>query len=60
MLYEVITNRKTVAKSSPTTQTRKIVYKVLPGDNFWSISQKFNVDTQQILDWNRLSSYNFV
>jgi len=46
---------KTTAKSSPTTQTRKIVYKVLPGDNFWSISQKFNVDTQQILDWNRLS-----
>ena len=48
-------NSKTIAKASTTAQTKKIVYKVLPGDNFWSISQKFNIDTQQILDWNRLS-----
>jgi len=49
---------KSTAKSASTGQTKKIVYKVLPGDNFWSISRKFNIATQQILDWNRLSKHS--
>lgn len=43
------------AKADKNPPTRKIVYQVRPGDNFWTISQKFDIDTQQILDWNRLS-----
>ena len=42
-------------KTDKTSPTRKIVYEVRPGDNVWTISQKFDIDTQQILDWNRLS-----
>jgi membrane-bound lytic murein transglycosylase D len=45
-----------VATGQPTSaQTKKIVYQVRPGDNLWSISRQFDVATQQILDWNRLS-----
>ncbi len=43
------------AKSGTPSPTKKIVYEVRPGDNVWTISQKFDIDTQQILDWNRLS-----
>jgi membrane-bound lytic murein transglycosylase D len=48
---------KTRATAKPTAadQSKKITYEVRPGDNLWSISQKFNIDTQQIIDWNRLT-----
>ena len=42
-------------RTAKAAQTRKIVYEVRPGDNIWTISQKFDVETQQICDWNRLS-----
>jgi membrane-bound lytic murein transglycosylase D len=43
------------AKSTEPVQSKKIIYEVRPGDNFWTICQKFDIDTQQLLDWNRLS-----
>ena len=35
--------------------TRKLVYKVMPGDTLWGISRQFDVDTEQIMRWNELS-----
>ncbi|BCR04493.1 hypothetical protein DESUT3_15620 [Desulfuromonas versatilis] len=33
---------------------RKIVYKVRPGDNLWSISRKYSLATREIMSWNNL------
>ncbi len=35
--------------------TRKLVYKVVPGDTLWGIGRQFDVATEQILRWNDLS-----
>lgn len=34
---------------------RKLIYKVQPGDTLWGISRQFDVDTEQIRNWNDLS-----
>lgn len=36
------------------TDRRKIVYLVRAGDSLWTIGRQFDVDTQQIRDWNKL------
>ncbi|NLC71150.1 MAG: LysM peptidoglycan-binding domain-containing protein [Desulfuromonadaceae bacterium] len=33
---------------------RKVVYQVRSGDTFWDVSRRFNVATQDILEWNDL------
>ena len=45
-----------VAKKQPAGPTRKVVYKVLPGDTLWGIGRQFDVATEQIRRWNELSS----
>jgi membrane-bound lytic murein transglycosylase D len=44
---------KSVAKTSQTDH-QKIVYMVRAGDSLWTIGRQFDVDTQQIRDWNNL------
>lgn len=39
-------------KSGP---TRKLVYKVAPGDTLWGIGRRFDVATDEIRRWNELS-----
>jgi peptidoglycan lytic transglycosylase D len=41
------------AKSAP---SRKVVYKVRPGDTLWGIGRQFDVAASQIQDWNNLSA----
>jgi len=45
---------RTTAKKKPTV-TRKMVYKVLPGDTLWGIGRQFDVATEEIRRWNDLS-----
>jgi membrane-bound lytic murein transglycosylase D len=33
---------------------KKVVYKVRAGDSLWTIGRQFDVDAQQIRDWNKL------
>ncbi|NOQ41384.1 MAG: LysM peptidoglycan-binding domain-containing protein [Desulfuromusa sp.] len=35
--------------------SRKLIYKVVPGDTLWDISRQFDVATDQIRRWNKLS-----
>jgi len=35
--------------------SRKLIYKVQPGDTLWGISRQFDVETDQIRSWNDLS-----
>lgn len=59
----VASTDKTPAGSTPKATTKqvsaasanKITYEVRTGDNLWTISRQFDVDVQQILDWNRLA-----
>lgn len=44
---------KPAAKSAQ-TELRKIVYQVRSGDSLWTIGRQFDVDTQQIRNWNKL------
>ena len=45
-----------LATSSRTTgTTRKMIYKVAPGDTLWGIGRQFNVATEDIRQWNELS-----
>ena len=37
-----------------TADLKKVVYKVRVGDSLWTIGRQFDVDTQQIRDWNKL------
>ncbi len=46
---------KAVSARVAATDTRKVVYQVRTGDTLWEISRQFDVATQQILDWNKLS-----
>jgi membrane-bound lytic murein transglycosylase D len=45
-----------LAKAKPkAVPTRKMVYRVLPGDTLWGIGRQFDVDTEEIRRWNTLS-----
>ncbi len=45
-----------VAKTQPKKgPSRKLVYKVVPGDTLWDIGRQFDVATEQIRRWNELS-----
>ena len=49
--------RRTVAKNkSKKRSSRKLVYKVVPGDTLWDIGRQFDVATEQIRRWNELSN----
>lgn len=48
-------NTRVAGKSQKSTPTRKLVYKVVPGDTLWGISRQFDVATEQIMRWNDLS-----
>lgn len=43
------------ADKRPAGPTRKMVYKVLPGDTLWGIGRQFDVATDEIRRWNALS-----
>ncbi|HEY5673588.1 MAG TPA: LysM peptidoglycan-binding domain-containing protein [Malonomonas sp.] len=48
--------RRNLAKAAPApVPSRKLVYKVLPGDTLWGIGRQFDVDTEMIRTWNDLS-----
>jgi len=36
--------------------SRKLIYKVVPGDTLWDIGRQFDVATEQIRRWNELSN----
>ncbi len=42
-------------KKTRTGPTKKLVYKVLPGDTLWGIGRQFDVATDEIRRWNALS-----
>lgn len=51
---------RVVAKANPNPNpkkgpSRKLIYKVVPGDTLWDIGRQFDVATEQILRWNELS-----
>lgn len=43
---------KLVPKKGP---SKKLIYKVVPGDTLWDIGRQFDVATEQIRRWNELS-----
>ncbi|MCK4503588.1 MAG: LysM peptidoglycan-binding domain-containing protein [Desulfuromonadales bacterium] len=43
---------KVTAKAGP---SRNLIYKVVPGDTLWDIGRQFDVATEQIRLWNKLS-----
>ena len=46
---------RVASTSKKSTPTRKLVYKVVPGDTLWGIGRQFDVATEQIMRWNDLS-----
>mgnify|MGYP001312275436 CR=1 FL=1 len=44
--------KQAIAKGAGSLQ--KVVYKVRAGDSLWTISRQFDVDSDQIRDWNKL------
>ncbi|MFK5926544.1 MAG: LysM peptidoglycan-binding domain-containing protein [Desulfuromusa sp.] len=49
--------RRVVAKVQPKKgPSRKMIYKVVPGDTLWDIGRQFDVATEQIRRWNELSN----
>ncbi|PLX76304.1 MAG: lytic transglycosylase, partial [Desulfuromonas sp.] len=44
----------TVARTTESTSTTKLVYQVQSGDTLWGIGRQFAVDMEQILEWNNL------
>lgn len=44
----------TPAAKAAKSELRKVVYQVRAGDSLWTIGRQFDVDTQQIRDWNKL------
>lgn len=47
---------RAVAKAQPKKgPSRKLVYKVVPGDTLWDIGRQFDVATEEIRRWNELS-----
>jgi membrane-bound lytic murein transglycosylase D len=44
-----------VAAAAETGPTKKMVYRVAPGDTLWGIGKQFNVATEEIRRWNELS-----
>lgn len=47
--------RRVAKVSKRSGPTRKLVYKVLPGDTLWGIGRQFDVATDEIRRWNALS-----
>lgn len=51
-----VSGQKTARKvSAAPAPSRKLIYKVLPGDTLWGISRQFDVETDMIRTWNDLS-----
>jgi membrane-bound lytic murein transglycosylase D len=48
------TGKTVAAKKIEKGPTRKLVYKVLPGDTLWGIGRQFDVATDEIRRWNEL------
>ncbi len=47
---------RVVAKATPKAGlSRQLIYKVVPGDTLWDIGRQFDVATEQIRRWNKLS-----
>ena len=49
----VVAKTKVKSKKGP---SRKLIYKVVPGDTLWGIGRQFDVATDEIRRWNNLSS----
>ncbi len=48
--------RVVAKKETKKGPSRKLIYKVVPGDTLWDIGRQFDVATEQIRRWNELSS----
>tara|TARA_B110000438_G_scaffold302426_1_gene360069 strand:- start:46 stop:1494 length:1449 start_codon:yes stop_codon:yes gene_type:complete len=46
--------------SSIKTVITQQAHKVVPGDNLWDLSQRWNVSIQKIIDYNKLSNSNLI
>ena len=55
MLFPTPGKERVASKAANKTLTRKLVYKVVPGDTLWGIGRQFDVGTEQIMRWNDLS-----
>ena len=47
--------RVVAKKQTKKGPSRKLIYKVVPGDTLWDIGRQFDVATEQIRRWNELS-----
>ena len=47
--------RKTVRQNRPIKGRHKEEYRVKPGDSFWVIAHKYNVDVDDLTRWNNMS-----
>lgn len=50
-----VSSRAQRSASRPTGATRKLVYQVRPGDTLWGIGRQFDVELEQIRNWNDLA-----
>ncbi|MCD6187421.1 MAG: LysM peptidoglycan-binding domain-containing protein [Desulfuromusa sp.] len=48
--------KKETKKAVKKGPSRKLIYKVVPGDTLWDIGRQFDVATEQIRRWNELSN----
>ena len=48
--------KKETKKEAKKGPSRKLIYKVVPGDTLWDIGRQFDVATEQIRRWNELSN----
>ncbi|MDP0563287.1 MAG: LysM peptidoglycan-binding domain-containing protein [Candidatus Endonucleobacter sp. (ex Gigantidas childressi)] len=59
--YKLTINQRELFQQNRTISGRqKYTYLVKPGDSFWSISKKYNVDISQLARWNNISPKNLL
>ncbi|MDP0589690.1 MAG: LysM peptidoglycan-binding domain-containing protein [Candidatus Endonucleobacter bathymodioli] len=59
--YNLTINQRELSRQNQTISGRqKYTYIVKPGDSFWSISKKYNVDIRQLARWNNISPRNLL
>ena len=55
---ETVISRKETAVAAPASTKTAIAYKVKPKETIYSISKKYNVKIDDLVQWNQLTSYS--